>query len=181
MPRPPAPFARRGTSFHRWLESRWGQQRLLDPEDLLGAADDELDDDGYLARLQERFEASEWASREPVEVEVPFETLIGGRLVRGRMDAVFRNGDGYEVVDWKTGQPPSADEERQVAVQLAAYRVAWAALADVPLEKVSAAFHYVRAGRTVRPADLLDADGLAALFDAVPLAGNRPRGGYEPG
>jgi len=181
MPRPPAPFARRGTSFHRWLESRWGQQRLLDPEDLTGAADDELEDDGYLARLQERFEASEWASREPIEVEVPFETLIGGRLVRGRMDAVFRNGDGYEVVDWKTGQPPSADEERQVAVQLAAYRVAWAALADVPLERVSAAFHYVRAGRTVRPADLLDAEGLAALFDAVPLAGNRPRNGYGSG
>ncbi len=172
MPRPPAPFARRGTSFHRWLESRWGQQRLLDPEDLLGAADDELDDDGYLSRLQERFEASEWASREPIEVEVPFETIIGDRLVRGRMDAVFRTEDGYEVVDWKTGQPPSADEERQVAVQLAAYRVAWAALADVPLENVSAAFHYVRASRTIRPADLLDAEGLAALFAAVPLAGS---------
>ncbi|GAA2722580.1 ATP-dependent DNA helicase [Actinocorallia aurantiaca] len=171
MPRPPAPFARRGTSFHRWLESRWGQQRLLDPEDLLGAADDELDDDGHLARLQERFEASEWASREPVEVEVPFEMLLGDRLVRGRMDAVFRDGDGYEVVDWKTGSPPSAEEQRQVGVQLAAYRVAWASLAGVPLERVSAAFHYVRAGRTIRPVDLLDADGLAALFAEVPLAG----------
>ncbi|MEO3782192.1 ATP-dependent DNA helicase [Actinocorallia sp. B10E7] len=183
MPRPPAPFARRGTSFHRWLESRWGQQRLLDPEDLMGAADDDLDDDGHLARLQERFEASEWASREPIEVEVPFETLIGDRLVRGRMDAVFRRGDGsagsagsdsydsYEVVDWKTGNPPSAEEQRQVAVQLAAYRVAWAALAGVPLERVSAAFHYVKAGRTIRPADLLDAEGLAALFAKVPLAG----------
>ncbi len=170
MPRPPAPFARRGTSFHRWLETRWGQQRLLDPDDLLGAADDELEDDGYLFRLQERFEASEWADREPLDVEVPFETLIGDRLVRGRMDAVFRDGDGYEVVDWKTGQPPSPEEVRQVAVQLAAYRVAWAALADVPLERVSAAFHYVRAGRTIRPADLLDAEGLAALFAGIPLA-----------
>jgi DNA helicase-2/ATP-dependent DNA helicase PcrA len=35
---------------------------------------------------------------------------------------------------------------------------------------VRAAFHYVRADRTVRPTDLLDADGLAALLTAVPEA-----------
>ncbi len=40
MPRPPAPQAQRGTAFHLWLEQRFGQQRLIDPEDLLGAADD---------------------------------------------------------------------------------------------------------------------------------------------
>ena len=40
MPRPPAPYARRGTAFHRWLEERWGQQRLLDLDDLPGASDD---------------------------------------------------------------------------------------------------------------------------------------------
>ena len=40
MPRPPAPQARRGTAFHRWLEERFSQQRLIDPDDLLGAADD---------------------------------------------------------------------------------------------------------------------------------------------
>lgn len=171
MPRPPAPFARRGTSFHRWLESRWGQQRLIDADDLFGAADDEMDDDEYLAVLQERFEQSEWAAREPVDVEVPFETLIGGRLVRGRMDAVFRDGDIYEVVDWKTGNPPSGDEARHVAVQLAAYRLAWAALTGTELDQVSAAFHYVKANTTIRPADLLDAAGLAALFDDIPLTG----------
>ena len=39
------------------------------------------------------------------EVEVPFETLIGDRPVRGRIDAVFDDaGDGmFDVVDWKTG------------------------------------------------------------------------------
>src|SRR5262249_59434937 len=44
MPRPPVPQARRGTAFHRWLEQRFGQQRLIDPTDLLGAADDPADD-----------------------------------------------------------------------------------------------------------------------------------------
>ncbi|WP_242885257.1 ATP-dependent helicase [Actinomadura litoris] len=171
MPRPPAPYARRGTAFHAWLESRWGQQRLLDPDELPGAADEGAVDDAHLARLRERFEESEWAAREPLDIEVPFETIIGDRLVRGRMDAVFRSRDGgYEVVDWKTGSPPSGDEAGFASVQLAAYRLAWAELAGVEVNRVSAAFHYVSANRTVRPADLLDADGLAALLESVPSA-----------
>ena len=168
MPRPPAPYARRGTAFHRWLEARWGQQPLLGPDDLPGAADEDAADDSLLAALQECFERSEWAAREPVEVEVSFETVIADRVVRGRMDAVFARPDGgYEVVDWKTGRPPTDEEARHAAVQLAAYRLAWAELAGVPLEKVSAAFHYVREGRTIRPADLLDAEGLTALIRSV--------------
>jgi DNA helicase-2/ATP-dependent DNA helicase PcrA len=171
LPRPPAPYARRGTAFHRWLESRWGQQRLLDLDDLPGASDDGAAADGQLEALQEAFEASAWADREPHDIEVPFETLIGDRLVRGRMDAVFRTGDGgYEVVDWKTGRPPSGDEARVVAVQLAAYRLAWARLAGVEVDRVSAAFHYVAANVTVRPADLLDEAGLTELLDRVPQA-----------
>ncbi len=171
LPRPPAPYARRGTAFHRWLEARWGQQRLLDLDDLPGASDDGAADDGQLVALQEAFEASAWADREPYEVEVPFETLIGDRLVRGRMDAVFRAaGGGYEVVDWKTGRPPSGDEARVASVQLAAYRLAWAQLMEVDVARVSAAFHYVAANRTVRPADLLDEDGLIELLARIPQA-----------
>jgi DNA helicase-2/ATP-dependent DNA helicase PcrA len=58
-----------------------------------------------------------------------------------------------------------------VGVQLAAYRLAWSDLAGVGPEEVRAAFHYVSAGQTVRPADLLDAEGLAALIAAVPEPG----------
>jgi DNA helicase-2/ATP-dependent DNA helicase PcrA len=53
-------------------------------------------------------------------------------------------------------------------VQLAAYRLAWAQIAGCQVADVSAAFHYVRAVRTVRPVDLLDAAGLAALVTALP-------------
>jgi DNA helicase-2/ATP-dependent DNA helicase PcrA len=174
LPRPPAPQARRGTAFHNWLEERFGQQRLIDPSDLLGAADEPPDDGdaGDLALLRERFEAGEWGNRWPLEVEVPFETLIGGRSVRGRIDAVFGDADagGYDVVDWKTGEPPGTDAERRTAaVQLAAYRLAWAGLAQVPLDQVRAAFYYVRHGLTLRPADLLDQAGLAALVESIPL------------
>jgi len=176
MPRPPMPQARRGTAFHRWLEQRFGQQRLIDPADLLGAADDPADDpdDADLALLRERFEEGEWGDRWPVDVEVPFETLVAGRTVRGRIDAVFGDpaSGGYDVVDWKTGEPPSsAADLRAAAVQLAAYRVAWATLAGVPLDQVRAAFYYVRHHETLRPADLLDEAGLAALIEEVPLLG----------
>ncbi|MFE9242675.1 ATP-dependent helicase [Nocardiopsis sp. NPDC006938] len=173
LPRPPAPHTRRGTAFHTWLEQRFGQHATL-LDELPGAADETAGEDEDLAELQRRFEESEWGPRVPVEVEVPFETVIGDRLIRGRMDAVFHDADTgrYDVVDWKTGRPPGNDVERRaVGVQLAAYRLAWADLAGVELGEVRAAFHYVRAGETVRPTDLLDADGLAALITDIPEPG----------
>lgn len=176
MPRRPVPQAARGTTFHQWLEQRFGQAQLIDPEELPGAADDQLAQDGDpdLAELKQRYEAGDWARRWPAEVEVPFETKVGDRLVRGRIDAVFADspGGGYDVVDWKTGrQPTTAAEKRIVAVQLAAYRLAWAALAGVPLSEVRAAFYYVRDNVTVRPADLLDSSGLANLVESISMAG----------
>ena len=98
------------------------------------STDDETPAEGDLAELRSRFEHGEWADRWPQAVEVPFETLVGDRPVRGRIDAVFADapGGGYDVVDWKTGQPPRSEAERHaVSVQLAAYRLAWAALAGV--------------------------------------------------
>jgi DNA helicase II / ATP-dependent DNA helicase PcrA len=174
MPRPPASQARRGTAFHQWLEQRYGQQLLIDDNALFGPDDDDPAADGDLAALRSRFEQSEWAERWPQAVEVPFETLVGDRLVRGRIDAVFGDapGGGYDVVDWKTGAPPRSEAERHaVSVQLAAYRLAWAALAGVAVSEVRAAFYYVAQDQTVRPADLLDEAGLAALIEQVPAPG----------
>ena len=174
MPRPPASQARRGTAFHQWLEQRYGQQLLIDDNALFGPDgddDEEAPGDGDLAALRSRFEHGEWAERWPQAVEVPFETLVGDRPVRGRIDAVFADapGGGYDVVDWKTGRPPgSAAERHAVSVQLAAYRLAWAALAAVPVAQVRAAFYYVAHDQTVRPADLLDEAGLAALIEQIP-------------
>jgi DNA helicase-2/ATP-dependent DNA helicase PcrA len=165
VPHRPAPWARRGTAFHTWLEQRWKKQTLLDLDELPGAADEGADDSDFLA-LRAAFESSEWAQRTPHEVEVPFEMTIGGRVVRGRMDAVFSDGDGWLVVDWKTGRKPSGAAATAAAIQLAAYRLAWARLCAIPdadLGRVRAAFHYVRSNETVEPAGLLSADGLRAL------------------
>jgi ATP-dependent DNA helicase UvrD/PcrA len=169
MPRPPARQARRGTAFHRWLEERFGQQRLIGDDELFTEPGES--DEG-LIELRARFEAGEWGGRWPREVEVPFDMLIGDRQVRGRIDAVFADHDGgFDVVDWKTGQPPRGEADREaVAVQLAAYRLAWAALAGVTPDKVRAAFYYVRHDLTVRPADLLDEPGLTALITRIPVS-----------
>ena len=167
LPTRPAPLARRGTAFHAWLEERYGGERLLDLDELPGAADEGAAPDGELALLQERFLASAWADRSPEEVEVAFETVVGGVVVRGRIDAVFADPDGgWTVVDWKTGDPPR--DGTAATVQLAAYRLAWAELSGTPVAQVRAAFHYVRPDRTVAPVDLLDAAGLHALVESIP-------------
>jgi DNA helicase-2/ATP-dependent DNA helicase PcrA len=174
MPYKPAPLARRGTAFHRWLEQRFRAEVLLDVDALPGSADEGAAPEDDLTSLQEAFEASEWGARSPHAVEVPFQTLVAGVVVRGRMDAVFRYADGgshrWDVVDWKTGRRPSGADAEAASVQLAAYRLAWADLQGVPLESVGAAFHYVRSGETVRPVDLLDGDGLTELIRSVPEA-----------
>ncbi len=172
VPRAPAPSARRGTRFHAWLESRWGAPRLVDLDELPGSADTGGAPDREIAALQEAFLASEWSRRTPIEVETPFELLVAGVLLRGRVDAVFRTADGgIEVVDWKTGAPPRDEaEESTRTVQLAAYRLAFAKLRDIPVSDVGAAFHYVPDDYTLRRADLLGEQELYGLITSVPAA-----------
>ncbi|GAA3032044.1 ATP-dependent DNA helicase [Gordonia defluvii] len=170
VPFKPNPLARRGTAFHAWVERRFGATRLLDIDELPGAADDTAVPDEDLAELIARFESSRWANRMPSEVEVPFETVIGSTVIRGRIDAVFAeqaNGDGeprWIVVDWKTGAVPDPAKRASLNIQLAAYRIAWAKLVGARVDQVRAAFHYVRSGYTFEPDDLPDARALAALL-----------------
>ncbi|MFD8523227.1 UvrD-helicase domain-containing protein [Streptomyces capillispiralis] len=151
MPRPPQPAARRGTRFHAWVEARFEELTLplLDPDELPGS-DAEIDDERDLEALKEAFERTEYAHRTPHRVEAPFQLSLAGRVVRGRIDAVYKEGDGdgttYEIVDWKTSRGRTADP-----LQLAVYRLAWAEQQGVPLETVTAAFLYVRTGEVVRP------------------------------
>ncbi|MFG2649178.1 UvrD-helicase domain-containing protein [Streptomyces sp. NPDC048436] len=157
MPHPPQPAARRGTRFHAWVETRFEELRLplLGPDDLPGGGpgEAEIADERDLEALKEAFERTEFAHRTPHRVEVPFQLTLAGRVVRGRIDAVYKEVDGddvtYEIVDWKTSRAGTADP-----LQLAVYRLAWAELHDVPPESVKAAFLYVRTGETARPAHL---------------------------
>ncbi|MFF2750926.1 UvrD-helicase domain-containing protein [Kitasatospora sp. NPDC058048] len=168
MPRPPQPAARRGTRFHAWVQSRIEPLLLVEPGALPGADDDGIEDEQDLERLKEAFLRTPYARRKPHRVEVPFQLVLAGRVVRGRIDAVYREDDAlsesggasrYEVVDWKTHREETADP-----LQLAVYRLAWAEHAGVDPEQVTASFLYVRSGRIVRPAGLPDRKELERLL-----------------
>lgn len=166
VPFKPNRFARRGTAFHAWLENRFGAHSLLDDEDLFG---NQLDDflgteqvasEHELEKLKANFEASEWADRTPVHVEVPFEIAIGQRRVVGRIDAVFKDNGKWSVIDWKTGQMPRGKEREVAALQLAIYRLAWSDRlremgVETAPEDIEAGFFYVSAGRTLIPDEAL--------------------------
>ncbi|MFE5818248.1 UvrD-helicase domain-containing protein [Streptomyces sp. NPDC056479] len=170
MPRPPQPAARRGTRFHAWVEARFEALTLpmLEPDDLPGS-EAEIADERDLEALKDAFERTAYAHRTPYRVEAPFQLSIAGRVVRGRIDAVYKEGEGeettYEIVDWKTNRTRTADP-----LQLALYRLAWAEQQDVPLESVDAAFLYVRSGEVVRPDDLPDRTALERLLTEEPVA-----------
>ena len=186
MPRPPRPeAARRGTRFHAWVESRFTDlaMPLLGPEELPGADGEdgagtgggdgppEITDERDLAALKEAFERTSYARRTPYRIEAPFQLHIAGRVVRGRIDAVYREegpgGVTYEIVDWKTGRSQDADP-----LQLAVYRLAWAERQGVEPSAVSAGFLYVRTGELVRPGPLPERAELERL-----LSGERPDAG----
>jgi DNA helicase-2/ATP-dependent DNA helicase PcrA len=166
LPSRPDSHALLGNAFHAWVQQFYGTEWLFDLDDLPGAVDSDVGDTRELAALQEAFAGSRWAARTPVAVEVPFEMPIGDTVVRGRIDAVFADPDGgATVVDWKTGEPPRGPEAmRQAAVQLAVYRMAWAALSGCPESSVRTAFHYVRTQTTITPDELPDATELAGLL-----------------
>lgn len=171
LPFKPDPIARRGTAFHTWLEEKFADSiPLIGDDEMPGAADASALDDSALEKLKAKWLRSEWADRKPHRVEVPFERSVAGTIIRGRMDAVYKSDDGtFDVVDWKTGSAKSGTELENAAIQLAVYRLAWSEIAEVPLERVRAAFHYVGSEETVRPSDLLDHEGLLTLIRSVPV------------
>lgn len=164
VPREPGISARKGTAFHAWVEEYFGTTGMLDIDEAPGS-DAHIDEAYGLDHMVEAFKQSEWAHRAPAFVEVPVETRIGEVVVRGRIDAVFRDTDGrWQLIDWKTGRRPAGKQLAARAVQLAVYRLAWARLKGVPLEEVSAAFYYVAEDAVVRPHDLGSAGELEQII-----------------
>jgi DNA helicase II / ATP-dependent DNA helicase PcrA len=159
MPRARDEYSSRGTAFHLWIEHHLKGSSIFDEEefDLLQP----IEEDRSLEDLKSAWLKSEWADKSVHEVEVPFETVIAGTLVRGRIDAIYKTDNGFEVIDWKTG---SKQLDEDAAIQLAIYRLAWAKLAGVSVDAVTAAFHYVPTGVTDRRDGLLSEAELNTLL-----------------
>jgi DNA helicase-2/ATP-dependent DNA helicase PcrA len=202
MPRPPSRAARFGTRFHQWVEhhfaggltsGRVGQQQLVDPDELADRADAGAHGEAELRELCQQFAAGQFGETVPYAVEAPFTLLLAGRLIRGRIDAVYElggdepGGDEPGVdepgVDELSGDELSGDQRRQLTgwryrvvdwktnqsdtadpLQLAVYRLAWAEICSLPVDQVDAVFYYVRQDRVVRPSRLPDRAELEGLL-----------------
>lgn len=107
-----------------------------------------------LTTWQRRLAESRWAEREPMWAERQIVAAIpqlGGIIVNGKLDAVFRGGldpddtaKRYTIVDWKTGRKPvgTEDAERKL-VQLDLYRLLLSVIEGIPLESIDATLYYV--------------------------------------
>jgi DNA helicase-2/ATP-dependent DNA helicase PcrA len=174
MPRQPSRSARFGTRFHHWVERYFGarlpngglgQQQLLDLDDLPDRADSGTDDEQELRQLCEAFAAGRFGGTVPYAIESPFSIWIAGRLIRGRIDAVYQQPSEsaearFQVVDWKTGPADSADP-----LQLAIYRLAWAESYQLPISEIDAIFYHVRTDEIVRPSELPDRQAIEAILN----------------
>lgn len=163
VPFKPNQYAKRGTAFHEWIEDFYGAHALLTEDELPGMGEAEVDP-STLKQLKANFEDSHWASKTPTHVECPFELALGKAVVRGRMDAVFEDGDGWVVVDWKTGTRPVGAAMEAAKLQLAVYTEAWKRIANDG-RPVRAVFFYVRDGKDFTATDLPDAQQLTKLLE----------------
>ena len=146
LPQRPTPEKRLGTEVHRVIEER---SRGLSPFPDEGELDDpaQIADQAAVQEHIERFMTSGFAERAPATlpsgepmIELPFTLRYEGKLVRGRIDAVYElDGGGFEIVDFKTGRRDGyenlgAGVVDQLAVYAEALRAIGLADADTPIK-----------------------------------------------
>ncbi len=146
LPRRRNPAAVAGTELHRRIELHQRGQvpfEQLEP-DLYDVPDAVEVGGGFKA-----FAESRYAAEKAELVEAPFTIkLASGYQVRGRIDAVYRRGSSWEIVDFKSGRPK---DDPSLMVQLRAYAVA-ATDADFGIEKpddIDVSFVYLGGGLNV--------------------------------
>lgn len=147
LPRRPNPAATRGTEVHRRIELH---QRGQVPFDEVSESLYDVPDGpgGGSKGAYETYEASRFAGARASLIEVPFTLgLETGFRVRGRIDAVYVDPAGWEVVDFKSGRP--SDDPSRI-VQLQAYAVAVDAVEFGPPkpEEMKVTFAYLGDGLT---------------------------------
>jgi DNA helicase-2/ATP-dependent DNA helicase PcrA len=162
LPRVSSAAARLGVEVHRWIEERSGRQlTLLDP----GAAftGDDAASVGVAAGLRQSFLDSVFASIDAEKVEAPFLLVVDGRIVRGRIDAVYRRDGKLELVDFKTGRRP-AEGDPSASAQLDLYALAAVDTWGADPASLRTTYCYLRAEG---PAELDSYDWTAAGVDVV--------------
>lgn len=168
-PLPSKPFAatRRGSEFHRWVEDYFEDETMFDLADFEDSRSEDLGAE-EMAKLKTNFESSMWSKQKPIAVEVPIDTVVGGKIIRTRIDAVFADPDNEGsviLVDWKTGKEPTFKLFEQARnVQLSTYALAWSRWKNIPLNRIRAAFYYAQENKTVYLSHLFTETELANLL-----------------
>jgi DNA helicase-2/ATP-dependent DNA helicase PcrA len=178
--RPQEPLGARPGSLDRLLalfEAGWRRAGF-------GTSDDELQyRDRAVAALTRYEERHDSTPGRPVWLERSFTFSIGPHQLRGRVDRVDRRPDGgYELIDYKTGDPGSGPE-LSGDVQIALYRLAAREAWEIDAE-LSGSYWYVLADERVAvPAAADDAERVerTVLEVAAGIADQdfEPRPSYE--
>ncbi len=149
LPQKPYAQALRGTLFHRYVEEHFGGT----PQYVLGGLDEEREpEDLSMEEWIAAFEASPFSNLTPLAIEQELHLPLAGHLVVCKIDAVFPGAEGPHIVDWKTGaMPVDAKDVEAKALQLAAYRAAWAQWNGQPEESVTASFWYAQSSTLLTP------------------------------
>ncbi len=158
VPRPVSRSAAAGTAFHAWVAALEDQLSLWETDDLIESTDVEPAQQQQSA-MRSAFRASPFGALVPLAVEHEMAIAVDGRLVRGRIDAVYEIEGEHWVVDWKTGAAGTADP-----LQLALYRAAWAAERGVTPQRVVGCFVHVPQRRYDVYRDLPEASQLPRLL-----------------
>ena len=168
VPSEPYSASRRGNLFHAWVERSNSPIGLVDNDEELPELEDE--EDFYeVEELQNNFKNSRFSKLQPVALEQEVQLTIGGNTFICKMDAVYQDGDGIEIVDWKTNTPPvpGSEDEAKRALQLSLYRFAYSEYTGIPLEKIKATFYFVGADQELSPTKLANREEILAKWQEV--------------
>ena len=156
-PTPSKPYraTRTGTLFHSWVE------------DFLVSEIDQLATPA-VSELAEIFKNSRFANLKDSEIELEINLTHGVNTFVCKLDAVFKVGQRYEIVDWKTGSPPETKEqEQEMILQLALYRFAYSKLRNVPVDQIDVCFYFVAENTELRPEDVPGPEELMELWEKL--------------
>jgi DNA helicase-2/ATP-dependent DNA helicase PcrA len=127
VPERPTAARRIGTEVHRWIEEQARGLTGLADEEALDLPAEHVEQ-STLGSLRSNFLRMGYSERRLAQLdtgepmaEIPFVMKVDGRLVRGRIDAVYETDDGgLEIVDFKTGMEVEAAEMDQLLIYAAA-------------------------------------------------------------
>lgn len=194
VPQRPHRATAMGTIFHTWVENRsvgrldeeleyFGlleddidfefdddDLQIEDKEGLSGATDSaaskEAEVTNKLVDWQDNFAKSRWGSLQPWKVELEIHLPLAEQIIICKIDAIFKEDDKYEIVDWKTGALPkdAADKEAK-DFQLSLYRLALAKYLGEPIENIAACFYFVKHDKVLEADKLLSEAEIIAIWE----------------